>query len=133
MNLETLVRIGALCLLLASAETLHGIGRTLLVTPRLGKERSIKLSAVTGTVLAFGICLLQVPSIGLRTPLAHLALGIGLALFMAAFDICIGRLLMRKQWHKIWPDFDPRTGNYLLYGLVCLCFIPLTVWGLRSN
>ncbi|NBD20956.1 hypothetical protein GTZ97_09770 [Aquabacterium fontiphilum] len=93
----------------------------------------MKLSAVTGTVLAFGICLFQVPSIGLHTPLAHLALGIGLALFMAAFDIGMGRLLMRKQWRKIWPDFDPRTGNYLTYGLVCLCFIPLMVWLLHSN
>lgn len=133
MIFETVVRIGALCVLLASAETLHGIVRTVLVTPRIGKERAIKLSAVTGTALAFAICFLQVPGIHLPSPSAHLALGVGLSLFMAAFDIGIGRWLMHKQWNKIWPDFDPRTGNYLLYGLVCLSFIPLLVWYLRSS
>ena len=130
---ETLLRIGALCVLLASAETLHGIARTLLIAPRIGKERAIKLSAVTGTALAFGLCLWQVPDINLRSPQAHLALGVWLALFMAAFDICIGRFLMRKSWRKIWPDFDPRTGNYLAFGLVCLCFIPLAVWYLQVH
>jgi len=128
MDHETLIRIGSLCLLLASAETLHGIGRTVLVTPRIGKERALKISAVTGTVIAFGVCFFQVPGIGLRTPSAHLALGVGLALFMAAFDVGIGRFLMHKPWRKIWRDFDPRTGNHLLYGLSCLCFIPWTIW-----
>ncbi|HEX5355310.1 MAG TPA: hypothetical protein VFW93_03770 [Aquabacterium sp.] len=132
MDLDTPIRIGALCLLLASAETLHGIARTVLVTPLIGKERAVKLSAVTGTALAFAICFMQVPGIDLRSASAHLALGAGLAFFMAAFDICIGRLLMHKQWKKIWPDFNPHTGNYLLFGLVCLCFMPLSVWYLRS-
>jgi hypothetical protein len=35
---------------------------------------------------------------------------------------------MRKSWAKIWPDFNPSTGNYLLYGLVALSLIPLIVW-----
>ena len=120
-------------MLLASAETLHGIARAVLVAPRVGKERALKISAVTGTVIAFGICFFQVPGIGLRTPSAHLALGVGLAIFMAAFDIFIGRFLMHKPWRKLWPDFDPRTGNHLIYGLLCLCFIPLTIWFMLST
>jgi hypothetical protein len=55
-------------------------------------------------------------------------LGLGLAAFMAAFDVAIGRWLMRKSWAKIWPDFDPRSGNYLLFGLVGLSISPLLVW-----
>lgn len=133
MNLDLILRIGSLCLLLACAETLHGIARTLLITPRLGKERALKLSAITGSVLAFGICALQVPGIGIQSAIGHLALGGGLALFMAAFDMGIGRFVMHKPWRKIWPDFDPRTGNYLLYGLVCLGFTPWAVWLLQSG
>ena len=56
MDSDSVLRVAALCVVLACAETLHGIVRTLIVTPRLGKDRSIKLSAVTGTVLAFAIC-----------------------------------------------------------------------------
>jgi hypothetical protein len=55
-------------------------------------------------------------------------LGAGLAGFMAGFDIAVGKWLMRKSWAKILPDFNPTTGNYLLYGLLALCFIPLLVW-----
>ncbi len=114
--------------MLAAAETLHGIARTTLVVPRIGKERAIKFSALTGTLLALAICWLLVPGINLQSAGAHLLLGFLLAGFMASFDIAIGRWLMRKSWAKIWPDFNPKTGNYLLYGLLALCFIPLVVW-----
>jgi hypothetical protein len=113
---------------LAGAETLHGIARTTLVIPRIGKERAIKLSALTGTLLALAMCWLLVPGINLQSAGAHLFLGIWLAGFMASFDIAVGKWLMRKPWAKIWPDFNPKTGNYLLYGLLALCFIPLLVW-----
>lgn len=125
---EALVRVVALCVVLACAETLHGIARIKLLIPRVGKERAIKLSAVTGTLLAAAICSALVPGIGLQSAGAHLALGCVLAAFMAAFDIALGRWLLRKGWAKIWPDFDPRTGNYLLYGLMALCVIPMGVW-----
>jgi len=125
---DALLRIGALCVVLVCAETLHGIARTTLVIPRIGKERAIKLSALTGTLLALVICWLLVPGINLRSSNGHLLLGVFLAATMAGFDMLIGRLLMRKSWPKIWRDFDPATGNYLLYGLVALCFIPLLVW-----
>jgi O-antigen/teichoic acid export membrane protein len=128
VNPDALLRIAALCVVLAGAETLHGIARTTLVIPRIGKERAIKLSALTGTLLALAICWLLVPGINLQSAGAHLLLGVVLAGFMASFDIAVGKWLMRKSWAKIWPDFNPKTGNYLLYGLLALCFIPLVVW-----
>lgn len=128
MSSDSLLRIASLCVVLACAEMLHGIVRTTLVTPRIGKERAIKLSAVTGTLLALTICYTLVPGINLASPGAHLALGVLLAVFMAGFDVAIGRIVMRKAWSKIWPDFNPATGNYLLFGLIALMFIPLLVW-----
>jgi len=125
---DSLLRIAALCVVLACAETLHGIARTTLVIPRIGKERAIKLSALSGTLLALAICWLLVPGINLPSPGAHLLLGLFLACFMASFDIAVGRWLMHKSWSKIWPDFNPSTGNYLLYGLLAMCVIPVAVW-----
>lgn len=126
-----MLRIAVLCVVLAAAETLHGIARIKLIIPRMGKARAIKLSALTGTLLAFILCWMFVPGIRLQSPGAHLLLGMGLAGFMASFDIVIGKWLMRKSWAKIWPDFNPTTGNYLLYGLIALCFLPLLVWYVR--
>ena len=131
LDFAALLRIAALCVLLASAETLHGIARIKFLIPLLGKERAVKLSALTGSLLALAICALLVPGIGLHSGGAHLILGLVLAAFMASFDIAIGRWLMRKSWARIWPDFDPRTGNYLLYGLLALCWIPAIIWYLN--
>jgi hypothetical protein len=132
MSGDALLRIVALCVVLACAETLHGIARIKLLIPRLGKDRAIRLSALTGTLLAYGIGWLLVPDIGLTTAGAHLALGLVLAGFMAGFDVAIGRWLMRKPWSRIAPDFDPRTGNYLLFGLMALSLMPWVVaWAQR--
>ncbi len=130
---DAALRIAALCVVLAGAETLHGIARTVLVVPRIGKERALRWSALSGSLLAFAICLALVPPIGLRGPAAHLALGGVLVAFMAAFDLAIGRWLMRKRWAKLWPDFDPRTGNYLSLGLGFLLFAPWLAAGLRGT
>ncbi len=133
MTSDTLLRVISLCVVLAGAETLHGIARTVWVIPRIGKERALKLSALTGSALAFVICWLLVPPMQLQGTLAHLALGGMLAAFMAAFDLAIGRFVMRKAWHKLWPDFNPATGNYLLYGLLFLGVAPLLVSWLHTQ
>jgi hypothetical protein len=129
---DLVLRVIALCVALAGAETLHGIARTKFLNPRLGKERAVKLSVVSGSLLAFVVCLLLVPGIGLASLGAHLALGAVLALFMASFDIALGRWLLRRPWRKVAADFDPRTGNYLLFGLAVLLLIPTLVGYLRG-
>ncbi len=121
----------ALCVALAGAETLHGIARTVLLAPRVGKAAAIKLSVVSGTLLAFGVCFLLVPGIGLEGAAAHLGLGLVLAAFMAGFDIAFGRLVMRLGWRRVLQDFNPASGNYLSLGLVALAFIPVLVWRLH--
>jgi hypothetical protein len=124
------LRFASLCVLLAGAETLHGIARTVLLAPKVGKALAIKLSVVSGTLLAFGLCYLFVPAIGAAGVGQHLLLGLGLASFMAAFDVAIGKLVMRFKWPRIWQDFNPSSGNYLSIGLVLLAFIPTVVWWL---
>ena len=127
------LRFASLCTLLAGVETLHGIARTVLLVPRIGKVLAIKFSVVTGTLLAFGVCYLFVPGIGAAGIGEHMFLGLGLSGFMAAFDVAIGRLVMRLKWSRIWEDFDPRSGNYLSIGLVLLSFSPSIVWWLHSG
>lgn len=133
MTSELLWRTLCLCVALAGVETLHGIARTIFLAPRVGKERAIKLSIVSGSVLAFGVCYAFVPSMGLYSAPSLLILGTCIALFMASFDIVLGRLLLRRSWGKAFSDLNPRTGNYLLYGLVLLVLDPLLVMRLRDG
>lgn len=132
MNLDTAVRVLALCVVLAGTETLHGIARTVWLAPRVGKARATQLSIVSGSLLAFAVCYLLVPGVGLVGTPAHLALGAALALFMASFDAVLGKWLLRRNWRKILDDFNPATGNYLLFGLVLLVVFPPLVALLRS-
>lgn len=67
---DTALRILALCVLLAGAETLHGIARTVWAVPRWGKERALQRSALTGSLLAGAICWFMVPGLGLHTACA---------------------------------------------------------------
>jgi hypothetical protein len=127
------LRFASLCVLLAGTEMLHGIARTVLLAPRIGKVLAIKLSVVTGTLLAFGICYLFVPGVGAVGIGEHLLLGLGLSSFMATFDVAVGRLIMRLKWSRIWEDFDPRSGNYLSIGLVLLALSPFIIWWLRDG
>lgn len=132
MNADTALRVLALCVVLAGTETLHGIARTLWLAPRVGKARATQLSIVSGSLLAFGVCYLLVPGVGLVSLPGHLALGAVLALFMASFDVALGKWLLRRSWRKILDDFNPATGNYLLFGLALLVVFPLLVTLLRS-
>lgn len=122
-----ILRVLALCVLLAGVETLHGIARTVWLAPRLGKQRATQWSIVSGSLLAFAVCAWRVPGLGLQGLGAHLSLGALLAAFMAGFDIALGRWLMRRSWAKIADDFNPATGNYLVVGLALLVLMPAAV------
>lgn len=128
---DEFMRILALCIALAGVETLHGIFRATVLVPRIGKSGALKLSIVTGSALAFGVCYLLVPGIGVVQPAGLLAIGLALALFMAGFDIALAKMLLRRPWAKVFRDFDPRTGNYLSFGLLLLVFFPYVVMQLR--
>jgi hypothetical protein len=123
----------ALCLLLASAETLHGIARTLWVAPRLGKHRAQRWSVLSGSLLAFGLCAWRVPGFGLQGSMAHLLLGLVLAGFMASFDIALTHWVLRRPWRQSMQDLDPRQGNLLLLGLLVLSGSPWLVWRLQTG
>lgn len=126
------LQIIALVVTLAGVETLHGILRTALIAPRLGTQRAKRLSIISGTALLFWVCWLWIPRLGIGNPLALLALGGGLAGFMALYDIVLGHSILKMKWRVVWKDFDPRQGNYLSVGLLILMFIPLLVMLIRD-
>jgi hypothetical protein len=110
--------------LLAAAETLHGIFRAAVLVPRIGKKPALKVAIVTGSLLAFALCYWRVLSMGVTATLPLLGIGLVLALFMAAFDILLGHWLLKRPWSRAFEDFNPATGNYLLSGIVLMVFFP---------
>jgi hypothetical protein len=126
-----ILRTLSLCIALAGIETLHGVFRATVLVPRIGKKQALRLSIITGSGLAFGICFLLVPDIGVVEPAGLFVIGLALSLFMASFDIALGKMLLKLSWSKIIQDFDPRTGNYLSLGLLLLIVFPYAVMKIR--
>ena len=116
-----------LCVLLASAETLQGIVRAAVLVPRLGKKTALKISAITGSLLAFLLCAWMIPKTSLNSAAGLLLAGVILAAFMALFDVLIGRRVMKLSWEKIGRDFNPANGNYLSIALLLLITYPWLV------
>jgi hypothetical protein len=129
---ELILRVSCLCLFLAGAETIHGIVRMRFLVPRVGKPRAQRISIVTGSLLAFGICYLVVPTMGLHSQLSLLILGMVLSGFMAAFDIVIGRFAVRMPWPAVLADFNPAKGNLILIGLLLLFLFPLLIVTIKA-
>lgn len=127
MTAELALRVLSLCLLLAAAETLHGIFRAAVLVPRIGRKAALKVAIVTGSLLAFALCWWQVPAMGVIAALPLLGIGVALALFMAAFDLLLGHWLLRRPWSRAFTDFNPASGNYLLPGLLLLALFPWLV------
>ncbi len=116
-----------LCVLLASAETLQGIVRAAVLVPRLGKKTALKISAITGSLLALLLCAWMIPKTSLNSAADLLLAGVILAAFMALFDVLIGRWVMKLNWEKIGRDFNPANGNYLSIALLLLITYPWVV------
>lgn len=116
-----------LCVLLASAETLQGIVRAAMLVPRLGKKIALKISAITGSLLALLLCAWMIPKTSLNSAADLLLAGVILAAFMALFDVLIGRWVMKLSWEKIGRDFNPANGNYLSIALLLLITYPWVV------
>lgn len=106
---------------------LNGIFRMRYLVRWLGKSRAQMVSVLTGLVLATAICRYFAPYWSVHSGVGLLWMGISLTVFMAAFDMAVGRLLMRRHWRQIASDFDPRSGNYLSVGLLLLCGVPCLV------
>jgi len=107
------------------AETLHGIARTLWLTPVVGDHAARQVGVFTGSVLIFVITWLAIGWIGLRSRRELLAAGAVWVALMLAFEIALGRTVMGFGWDRIAAEFDPSRGGLLLLGHVALLVMPL--------
>lgn len=117
---------------LALAETVHGMLRVRFLNRRLGDRRARQVSVFTGSVIILGIGWFLVPWVGpasLGQALAVGALWVGL---MLAFDLGLGRFAFRLPWTRLAADFDLRKGGFLGLGMLVLLWTPGIVGQVRG-
>ena len=126
-----LVRGGAVWVVIAITETLHGIGRTLLVRPHLGDQRARQLGVFSGSILILAIALLSVRWIGAKIPAQLLGVGLLWLVLMLTFEMVLGRVF-GFSWQRIASDYDPRQGGLLAIGMGVLFLAPFVAARLRN-
>lgn len=119
-------------ILIALAETVHGILRVKFLNRRLGARRARQVGVLTGTVLILIIGWFALPWIGPSTVGECVLVGVLWAALMTAFDVGLGRLYFGLSWRRIARDFNPREGGYLGFGMAALLLTPLFVAWLRG-
>ena len=130
--LQTSLNILSLCIALAAVETLHGVFRAAVLVPRVGKKTALKLGVFSGSALGFLVCLYFVPRMDVTGPLALLGVGLFAALFMVTFDLVLARVLLRRSFARSLAGLNPKTGNFLVFGLLFLAVCPLLVSALET-
>src|SRR5918993_275008 len=126
-------RAVAVWLGLIGAEIIHGIVRSILLTPRVGDKRARQLGVFTGSLMNLGITNLFIQWIGARTTRALVGIGVVWVVLTIVFEVTFGRLVMRSSWERLRSDYDLAHGGLLPLGLVALAGSPLVASRLRGT
>ena len=109
---------------IALAETVHGIARVRLLNRRLGDHRARQVAVFTASAIILAIAWFTVPWIAPASRNECFTIGGLWLVLMLAFEITLGRVVFRMKWARIAADFDPTKGGLLALGMLVLFAAP---------
>lgn len=120
-------------LIIMAAETVHGIIRTLFLTPRLGDMRARQFSVFVGSLLIVLLTFVFVRWLKGSTVTHFILVGAMWVLLTVGFEIVLGRLVMGLSWERIASDYDIAEGGLMIFGLLIMLLAPLMMAKLRDE
>ena len=124
-------RAFAVWLLLITAEVVHGIVRTLVLTPVVGDFRARQLGVFTGSLLILLITAFTIQWIRASRPRTLLMIGSAWVVLTVAFEISLGRM-MGYSWERLVSDYNMLEGGLLPIGFAIMATSPLIAARLRG-
>ena len=112
-------------MVIAMAETVHGILRVRFLNRRVGDHRGRQIGVGTASLIILIITWLTLPWIAPTSRDDALVIGSFWLGAMLTFEICLGRFVFHVSWNRIAADFDLRRGGLLGFGMLVLLFAPL--------
>lgn len=125
-------RAFAVWLLLITAEVVHGIVRTLVLTPVVGDFRARQLGVFTGSLLILLITAVTIRWIRAGRRRTLLMIGGAWVVLTVAFEISLGRM-MGYSWERLGSDYNMLEGGLLPIGFVIMATSPLIAARLRGT
>ena len=110
-------------LVLIAVESIHGVLRTLFLTPVIGDLRARQIGAAIGSVLVLGTALVFIRWMQPASGRSALRMGVLWLILTLAFEFSLGSALGRA-WDQLLADYDLTRGGYMLFGLLVLALAP---------
>ena len=117
-------------MLIILAETVHGAIREIFVAPHIGELRARQLGVLVGSAIVFAIAWLTARWMGARSRGTQLAVGVAWVVLTVIFEIALGRAL-GASWDRIFSDYNPARGGFMILGLAFMAFAPLLAARMR--
>jgi hypothetical protein len=120
-------------LLLIGAESVHGVLRTALLTPRIGDFAARQAGVLTGSVLILALAYLTVPLIRASRSRELLWVGLLWVALTVLFEAGLGHFVLGISWETFFSDYKIGRGGLMPIGLVILALAPLIAAKLRDR
>lgn len=125
MRLRVMLRGALVWLLIAAAESAHGIARTLYLQPIVGDRPARQIAVASGAAIVLAIAWLAARWIGAATRGQQFAVGLLWLALTIAFDLALGRWIFGFTWERLFEDFRLWEGRLFPLGLLVLAFAPM--------
>lgn len=132
MDLHLFVRAAAVWVVIAAAETVHGIARRLVLEPLVGDLQARRIAVFTGSALAFTAALIFVRWLKGSRPAQFLAAGLLWVVLTVCFELGLGTL-MGLSSERMFSDYDLANGGLLPIGLFLMFLSPIAAAKLRNE
>jgi hypothetical protein len=129
---EMTLRALLIWIVIACAETVHGILRVRLLNRRVGDRVARRIAVFSGSAILLTIGWFSIPWIAPASSTDSLIVGSLWLVLMLGYDIALGRFAFRYSYRRIAADFDIRKGNLLGIGMLILFTAPFLVGRLRG-
>lgn len=127
-----LLRAFVVWFVIIGVETVHGILRTLLLTPLVGDFGARQVSVLTGSLLIFAVAYLFIRWIRAETNRRQFAVGLVWVVLTVSFEIGLGRFVLNLPWDRLAEDYDFTRGGFLGFGLGFMAIAPMLAAKVRT-
>jgi hypothetical protein len=123
-------------LLLMATETVHGVARTVWLSPAVGDFRARQIAVFTGSVLIVLIACLTIRWFPVRNRRTLFSIGTLWVVLTLLFEIGLGRFVLGLSWQRLASDYNILEGGVLPIGLLVMASSPwlaARIRGLAEN
>jgi hypothetical protein len=113
------------------AESAHGVLRSLYLAPLVGDVNARRVGVLVGSLLILAIALAFARWLGDLSRRQLFVIGAAWVVLTVAFEIVLGRVVLRASWERILSDYDITQGGLMVFGLLVLWCSPWLAHRLR--